>query len=141
MCMGGGRQDLRLRGIATRGGGGSCTLTGKSTRSHWTTIGPEAEGMVICCPAGMRQQGSILSSSANIRVLSCEREPGMYRALREGVGGVAEEAVMASRRVMLALLMVSEKRQSVAMVSMSGASVRMERRPLDRVAGWYPGWG
>ena len=52
-----------------------------------------------------------------------------------------DDVVMTSRRVMLALLMVSEKRLSVAMVSMSGASVRMERRPLDRVAGWYPGWG
>ena len=54
---------------------------------------------------------------------------------------MVDEAVMTRRRVMLALLMMSEKRLSVAMVSMSGASVRMESRPLDRDAGWYPGWG
>ena len=44
--------------------------------------------------------------------------------------------VMERRRVMLALLMMSENRPSVAMVSMSGASERMESRPLDMDAGW-----
>ena len=110
-------------------------LTGKSTSNHCTTIGHEADGMVICCPAGMRQHGRVLSSSAKIRVLTCEGGPGMQRAFREGIGGVVDDLVVTSRRAMLALLMVSEKRPSVAMVSMSGASVRMERRPLERSAG------
>ena len=77
MWRGGGRQDLRLRVAATRGGGVSWTLTGKSASSHWTTIGPEADGMVTCWPAGMRLHGRILSSSAKIWVLTCEGEPGM----------------------------------------------------------------
>ena len=55
--------------------------------------------------------------------------------MREGVKGRADDLVMVRRRVMLALLMVSEKRLSVAIVSMSEASLRMERRPLERGAG------
>ena len=66
MWSGGGRHDLRLRGAAKRGGGLSWTLTGKSTRSHWTTMGPEADGMVTCWPAGVKLHGRILSSSAKI---------------------------------------------------------------------------
>ena len=36
---------------------------------------------------------------------------------------------------MLAQLMVSEKRLRVSMISLSGAPLRMERRPLERDAG------
>ena len=70
MWSGGGRHDLRLRGAASRGEGLSWALTGKSTRSHWTTMGPEADGMVTCWPAGVRLHGRILSSSPKIWVLT-----------------------------------------------------------------------
>ena len=39
---------------------------------------------------------------------------------------------------MLAQLMVSEKRLREAMISLSGAPLRMERRPLERDAGGLP---
>ena len=70
MWRGGGRQDLLLRGEATLGGGLPWALTGKSARRHWTTNGPEAEGMVTCWPAGVMLHGRVLSSSAKIWVLT-----------------------------------------------------------------------
>ena len=42
---------------------------------------------------------------------------------------------------MLAQLMVSEKRLRVSMISLSGAPLRMERRPLERDAGGLPDCG
>jgi hypothetical protein len=42
---------------------------------------------------------------------------------------------------MLAQLMVSEKRLRVSMISLSGAPLRMDRRPLERDAGGPPDCG
>ena len=45
---------------------------------------------------------------------------------------------MERRRTMLALLMVSEKRLRDAIISLSGASLRMDRRPLEIDVGERP---
>ena len=87
MCRGGGRHDLMLRGAATPGDGLSKALTGKSARSHWTTMGPEADGMVTCWPAGVRLHGRILSSSPKIWVLTWEGNQGCREPCVEGSTG------------------------------------------------------
>ena len=49
---GGGRHDLRVRGEAARVGGLALARKGKSAADHWTTKGPDSDGMVTSWPSG-----------------------------------------------------------------------------------------
>ena len=74
---GGGRHDLRLRGEAARVEGLSWERTGKSAEDHWTTKGPDSDGMVTSWPPGVNLYGRIRARSAKIWECAWAEEPGM----------------------------------------------------------------
>ena len=66
MGRGGGRHDLRLRGEGAREGGQIWARAGRSAEGHWTTKGPDSDGMVTVWTPGDRQGGRVRARSAKI---------------------------------------------------------------------------
>ena len=73
---GGGRQDLRVRWGVARVGGLTWARTGSSEEGHWTTKGPDSDGMVTDWPSGEHRNGRIPAMSAKIWECAWAVEPG-----------------------------------------------------------------